>query len=64
MANRLKENMQRVVAPTQSSFVSGRQIVDNIIVYQKVVHSMHSKASGKGIMILKIDLEKAYVQLS
>ena len=64
MANRLKEIMKRVVVPTQSSFASGIQIVDNIIVYQKVLHSMHSIASGEGIMTLKIDLEKAYDYLS
>ena len=32
--------MQVVIAPNQSSFVSGRQIADNVVLYQEVLHSM------------------------
>ena len=63
MANRLKEIMQGVVGPNQSSFVSSRQIVDNVVLYQEVLHSMRLKNSRKGIMTIKIDLEKAYDRL-
>ncbi|CAN1162622.1 Putative ribonuclease H protein At1g65750 [Linum perenne] len=60
LANRMKGLMQCLVHPSQTSFVPGRHITDNIIVVQEVIHSMHGKSSGKGIMVLKIDLAKAY----
>lgn len=45
------------------AFVPGRQISDNIVIFQEVIHYLHSKRSGKGYMVLKIDLEKAYDRL-
>ena len=47
-----------MIASNQSSFVPKRQIVDNILIYQDVLHSMRKKKARKGIMVLKIDLEK------
>ena len=64
LANRLKKIMQSRIGPNQSSFVPGRQITDNIIIYQEVLHSMRKSKVGKGIMLIKIDLEKAYDRLS
>ena len=56
--------MSSVAAPTQSSFVPGRQIVDNIIINLEVLHSMRKRKIGKGFMTMKIDLEKAYDRIS
>ena len=64
MTNRLKDIMASVIAPNQSSFVPGRQITDNLIINQEVLHSMRTKKSGKGSMPIKIDLEKAFDCLS
>ncbi|XP_028761945.1 uncharacterized protein LOC114720467 [Neltuma alba] len=60
LANRLKTIMPLLVAPNQCSFVPGRQIQDNIILVQEIVHSMSRMKRRKGFMALKIDLEKAY----
>ncbi|XP_073046080.1 uncharacterized protein [Primulina eburnea] len=64
MTNRLKTVMSDLIGPYQSSFVQGRQISDNIIVYQEVLHSMRKKSGAKGYMAIKIDLEKAFDRLS
>ncbi|XP_075508178.1 uncharacterized protein LOC142545090 [Primulina tabacum] len=64
MTNRLKLVMADLVGPFQSSFVPGRQITDNIMVYQEALHTMRKKTGGKGYMAIKIDLEKAYDRLS
>ena len=56
--------MQSMIGPNQSSFVPGRHITDNRIIYQEVLHSMRKKKGGKGTMLIKIDLEKAYDRLS
>lgn len=42
----------------------GRQITNNIVIAEEVIHSMRSKRKGKGIMAIKIHLEKAYDRLS
>ncbi|XP_031116600.1 uncharacterized protein LOC116020256 [Ipomoea triloba] len=64
MTNRIKPILRALVGQEQSSFVPGRQITDNILIYQEVVHSMRNKQGKKGLMILKIDLEKAYDRLN
>lgn len=38
----------------------GRQVADNLIVVQEVLHSMKQKTKAKGTLPVKIDLEKAY----
>ena len=38
--------------------------MDNVIVYQEVLHSIQKRKVGKGIKTLKIDLEKSYDRLS
>lgn len=64
ITNRLKQILPKVVSPFQSSFVPGRQITDNILIYQEVMHTMRVKRGSSGIMAIKIDLEKAYDRLS
>ncbi|XP_019164336.1 PREDICTED: uncharacterized protein LOC109160503 [Ipomoea nil] len=64
ITNRLKSLMTQVVGEEQSSFVPQRQITDNIVVYQELLHTMRTKRSGLKAMTLKIDLEKAYDRIS
>lgn len=64
MTTRIKEVMRSLVGQEQSSFVRERQITDNIIIYQEVMHGFHKKKGKKGMMAIKIDLEKAYDRLS
>lgn len=59
-ANRLKPMLNLLVSETQSSFVTGRNIYDNILIVQEVIHSMKRKTGKIGWMAIKIDLEKAY----
>lgn len=47
IANRLKQLMPLLIGPTQSSFVAGRHISDNIVIAQEVVHSMKHKSGKK-----------------
>ncbi|CAL1382606.1 unnamed protein product [Linum trigynum] len=56
----MKPLMTQLVHETQTSFVHGRQITDNICILQEVVHSMRAKTGRFGWMTLKIDLAKAY----
>ncbi|KAL5549525.1 hypothetical protein UlMin_004756 [Ulmus minor] len=64
LADRLKPLLSQLICPTQSVFVLGRSIHDNIVLIQEVVHAMKRKKGTQGWMGLKIDLQKAYDRLS
>jgi len=63
IVNRLKGVLPDMISPVQSSFVPGRQITDNVIIMQEVLHSMRRKTGAMGLMAIKLDLEKAYDRL-
>ncbi|XP_021810643.1 uncharacterized protein LOC110753955 [Prunus avium] len=66
---RLRPYMASLVSPNQVSFVPGRQIVDNIVVAQEMLHKFKISKGGKGFIAWnfiawKVDLSKAYDRLS
>lgn len=63
ITQRLRNIMPYLVSCSQSSFVPGRSITDNILVLQETVHSLSNLHGKKGFMILRLDLEKAYDRL-
>jgi hypothetical protein len=61
LANRLKRVLPSLVAPTQSAFVLGRLITDNILAAYETLHTMHTHIKGKkGFIVVKLDMSKAY----
>ncbi|KAA3475771.1 reverse transcriptase like protein [Gossypium australe] len=60
LVNRINPILPKLVSPNQSSFVPKRQIIDNIIISQEVIHTMRKKNAQRLWMILKLDHEKAY----
>lgn len=64
IVNHLKLVPPDLFAMTQSSLVPKWQITNNIIVVQEMVHYMKRRRSGKGLMLVKLDLEKAYDRLN
>ena len=63
IVNRLKPILPQLISPTQCSFVPRRQITDNVIIVQEMLHSMRAKQGKRGYMMVKIDFEKAYDRL-
>jgi ribonuclease HI len=63
IVNRIRPLLSHLVSPYQSAFVPGRRGVDNVIIAQELLHSMHRKKGRTGSLILKVDLEKAYDRL-
>ncbi|KAK3225711.1 hypothetical protein Dsin_005573 [Dipteronia sinensis] len=61
LANRLKSCITSIISPSQSAFVPGRQIFDNVVASFEILHSISRMKSGKrGLMALKLDISKAY----
>lgn len=60
IVNRIRPILNRIVSPTQSSFLPGRSTMDNIIIVQELIHTSNKKKGRKGGMIIKLDLAKAY----
>lgn len=53
MTNKLKNIFPMVIDDNQSSFVHVHQILDNILIYHEVIHTMKNLTSHKGIMVWK-----------
>ncbi|XP_060972489.1 uncharacterized protein LOC115717814 [Cannabis sativa] len=61
LANRIKPLVDQVISPTQSAFIPGCLISDNIMIAFEVMHYLKCKVHGKkGYMALKLDMSKAY----
>lgn len=60
LTRRMRNMMDDLISPYQSSFVPGRHIRDNLVIGQEIMHIMKKAISKKGFMAMKIDLEQAY----
>uniref|UniRef100_A0A803Q660 Reverse transcriptase n=1 Tax=Cannabis sativa TaxID=3483 RepID=A0A803Q660_CANSA len=61
LANRMRNMIDQIISPTQSVFIPGRLISDNIMVAFEIMHYLKRKRRGqKGFMTLKLDMSKAY----
>ena len=61
LANRLKKILKEVIDESQSAFVPGRSITDNVLVAYETMHCVDQKRKGKeALMAVKLDMSKAY----
>ncbi|XP_028092237.1 uncharacterized protein LOC114292475 [Camellia sinensis] len=64
LVNRIRPILSDIISPNQSSFIPGRSTHDNIIITQEAIHTVNKKKGKIGFMIFKVDLEKAYDNIS
>ncbi|KAL2248543.1 UNVERIFIED_CONTAM: putative ribonuclease H protein [Sesamum indicum] len=57
--NQMAKLLPKIISPSQSSFVQGRMISDNILLAQELSHCLGKNGSLSNT-IFKIDMEKAY----
>lgn len=61
LATILKMVLDEIISSTQSAFIPGRPILDNILVAYEALHSMKKRRHGRGgNMAIKVDMSKAY----
>lgn len=61
IANRLKTVLDITIDETQSAFIPGRLITDNVLVASEVIHYLNRKREGSvAWCALKLDMAKAY----
>ncbi|GJR41849.1 hypothetical protein Tco_1309952 [Tanacetum coccineum] len=59
LTNRIIEGVSEVVSENQSAFIPGRNISDNILITQELMHNYHRKR-GYPRCAFKVDIQKAY----
>ena len=58
--NRIRPLLNKIMDPTQVTFVPNRIITKNVVLAQEIVHNFKQTRKGKGYLRVKLDFQKAY----
>lgn len=60
ITNRFRGVMAQIIDPTQSAFIPGRLITDNVLIGYECMHWLRHSKNRTGFAALKLDMSKAY----
>ena len=60
LVDKIRPLLDKMISPTQSTFIPNRWIAENHIIVQEVLHSFKTRKTKPGLMAIKLDLQKAY----
>ena len=60
LAYRIRPLLDQIISPNQTAFIQGRGIAENTILAQEIVHQFKKKKGKGSLMMLKIDIAKAF----
>lgn len=60
LADRIKPWLHLLISESQTAFIPGRLITDNVIITHELLHSLSSKKMKTPYMALKLDIAKAF----
>jgi len=63
LVNRLRPLLHKIILPTQSAFVPGSAIHDNILITHEIMHKFKHTRGKTAWFTLKLDMKKAYDRL-
>jgi hypothetical protein len=59
--NRILKVVDKLLGPSQTTFIPGRYIMEEVVMLYETIHKLHRKKQDG--VILKLDFEKAYDKL-
>jgi hypothetical protein len=59
--NRILKVADKLIGPSQSTFIPGRYIMEGVVILHEIIHELHRKKQDG--VILKLDFEKTYDNL-
>lgn len=60
LVNRMEQTLLSIISSTQSAFIPGRLITDNIMIAHEVCHYIENRRNGHhGVAAVKLDMSKA-----
>lgn len=61
--DRIVEVLPKIISPTQSGFVKGRSITENILLAQEIIRDIYRRSQNVNVVV-KLDMAKAYDRVS
>lgn len=63
LCDRMQDILPRLISVEQSTFLKGKDIVDNVLLTQELLQHLYRKTRGHN-MVLKLDMMKAFDRVS
>jgi hypothetical protein len=60
--NKISQIARKVISPSQTAFLPGRNVMERVIVLHEMIHELYKKKQNG--LILKIDFEKAHDKIT